>query len=102
MAQPENANPLVFQRSKERQILPEEEDDNVVDKIDDREVFGISKAHFFYRIFLILRLTFLSTLRTIELLFLTAKVVKVAESFNILIFTQMKVYYYFQVNIVEI
>ncbi|MCK5919774.1 MAG: hypothetical protein KAG66_02460 [Methylococcales bacterium] len=40
MATLENENPLVFQRSTERAILPEEEDDNVVDKIDDREVFG--------------------------------------------------------------
>lgn len=38
----ENENPLVFQRSKERMILPEEEDENIVDKIDDREVFGKS------------------------------------------------------------
>ncbi|XP_076449664.1 cytosolic iron-sulfur assembly component 2B-like [Babylonia areolata] len=37
----ENANPLVFRRSKERPILPEEEDDNIVDKIDDREVFDM-------------------------------------------------------------
>lgn len=44
MAQPENANPLVFQRSKERQILPEEEDDNVVDKIDDREIFDLIRS----------------------------------------------------------
>lgn len=58
MAQPENANPLVFQRSKERQILPEEEDDNVVDKIDDREVFGISKAHFFIEYFSFFALLF--------------------------------------------
>ena len=40
----ENANPLVFQRSKERTILPEEEDDNIVDKIDGREVFGESEV----------------------------------------------------------
>ena len=40
----ENANPLVFQRSKERAILPEEEDDNIVDKIDGREVFGESEV----------------------------------------------------------
>ena len=36
----ENANPLIFRRSKERPILPEEEDDDVIDKIDNREVFG--------------------------------------------------------------
>ncbi|KAK7115014.1 cytosolic iron-sulfur assembly component 2B-like [Littorina saxatilis] len=40
----ENANPLVFQRSKERAILPEEEDDNVIDKIDSREVFDMIRG----------------------------------------------------------
>lgn len=36
----DNANPVIFEQSKERQVLPEEEDDDVTDKIDDREVFG--------------------------------------------------------------
>ena len=36
----DNANPLVFERTKERESRPEDEDDNVKDKIDDREVFG--------------------------------------------------------------
>jgi hypothetical protein len=36
----DNANPVIYEQSRERQILPEEEDDNVADKIDDREVFG--------------------------------------------------------------
>ena len=37
----ENANPTIFQAKQERAILPEEEDDDVVDKIDEREVFDI-------------------------------------------------------------
>ena len=40
MATLENANPLLYQRSNERSVLPEEEDDNIVDKVDDREIFG--------------------------------------------------------------
>ena len=37
----ENASPTLYERTKEREILPEEEDDDVVDDIDDREVFDI-------------------------------------------------------------
>lgn len=37
----ENINPEVHQKVKERILLAEEEDDDVVDKIDQREVFGI-------------------------------------------------------------
>ena len=37
----ENANPTIFQQKKERDVLPEEEDEEVVDKIDEREVFDI-------------------------------------------------------------
>ena len=37
----QNANPMVFKAKQERIILPEEEDDSVVDKIDEREVFDI-------------------------------------------------------------
>ena len=37
----ENANPTIFQQKKERNVLPEEEDEEVVDKIDEREVFDI-------------------------------------------------------------
>jgi len=37
----ENANPTIFQPKQERSVLPEEEDDDVVDKIDEREVFDI-------------------------------------------------------------
>lgn len=36
----DNANPVIFEQSKERQVLPEEEDDDICDKIDDREIFG--------------------------------------------------------------
>ena len=37
----ENANPTVFNRSGERIISPEDEDDSVHDAIDAREVFDI-------------------------------------------------------------
>lgn len=37
----ENANPTIFQQKKEREILPEEEDEDIVDQIDEREVFDI-------------------------------------------------------------
>ena len=37
----ENANPTIFQAKQERTVLPEEEDNDVVDKIDEREVFDI-------------------------------------------------------------
>ena len=37
----ENANPTIFQRKQERTVVPEEENDDVVDKIDEREVFDI-------------------------------------------------------------
>ena len=37
----ENANPTIFQQKKEREILPEEEDEDIVDEIDEREVFDI-------------------------------------------------------------
>jgi len=40
MASLDNANPLVFGKSLAREVLPEEEDDNVSDEIDSREVFG--------------------------------------------------------------
>jgi len=40
----DNANPVVFISSKERQILPEEEDDDVVDAIDSREVFDLIRT----------------------------------------------------------
>ncbi|KAH9503493.1 Cytosolic iron-sulfur assembly component 2B [Bulinus truncatus] len=37
----DNANPVVFQATKERGILPEEEDDNIQDKFDSREIFDL-------------------------------------------------------------
>lgn len=36
----DNVNPEIFQIAVERQVLPDEEDDDVIDAIDDREVFG--------------------------------------------------------------
>lgn len=36
----ENINPNVFKKSDERQILSSELDENIVDLIDSREVFG--------------------------------------------------------------
>lgn len=35
----ENSNPAVFARVSERKVLPEEEDDDIHDEIDAREVF---------------------------------------------------------------
>ena len=40
MAALDNANPLVFSKSKTRKIKPEEEDDNISDEIDSIEIFG--------------------------------------------------------------
>lgn len=37
----ENANPVVFQRSVERLLTASEEDEDVHDPIDDREIFDI-------------------------------------------------------------
>jgi len=37
----ENSNPAVFGRVGERKVLPSEEDDDVRDEIDAREVFDI-------------------------------------------------------------
>ena len=37
----QNANPTVYRKAEDRSILPEEEDDEVVDRIDQREVFDI-------------------------------------------------------------
>ena len=36
----DNANPVVYECTKDRDIRPEDEDDDVTDKIDEREVFG--------------------------------------------------------------
>ncbi|KAL2088654.1 hypothetical protein ACEWY4_015553 [Coilia grayii] len=37
----ENANPLIFQRSGERLLTATDEDDDVADPIDDREIFDL-------------------------------------------------------------
>lgn len=36
----ENLNPNVYKKSAERTVTTSEEDDNVVDPFDEREVFG--------------------------------------------------------------
>ncbi|MBN3319836.1 MIP18 protein, partial [Atractosteus spatula] len=43
----ENANPLIFQRSGERLLTAEEEDEEVADPIDDREIFDILSCRVF-------------------------------------------------------
>ncbi|XP_074644331.1 cytosolic iron-sulfur assembly component 2B-like [Tubulanus polymorphus] len=40
----ENANPEVFQRSGERNITADEENDDVIDRIDNREVFDLIRG----------------------------------------------------------
>ncbi|BFZ13117.1 hypothetical protein BsWGS_16156 [Bradybaena similaris] len=40
----DNANPVVFQRTKDRDVLPEEEDDLITDAIDSREVFDLIRV----------------------------------------------------------
>jgi hypothetical protein len=40
MAELENVNPLIFKKSGERQLKDSDYDDNVIDVIDEREVFG--------------------------------------------------------------
>lgn len=37
----ENANPVIFQRSGDRMVTASEEDEDVHDPIDDREIFDI-------------------------------------------------------------
>lgn len=44
MAELENANPLVFQRTVDRQVFPDELDDSVHDEIDAREVFDLLRS----------------------------------------------------------
>uniref|UniRef100_A0A8C7EAA4 Cytosolic iron-sulfur assembly component 2B n=1 Tax=Nothoprocta perdicaria TaxID=30464 RepID=A0A8C7EAA4_NOTPE len=41
----ENANPLIYRRSGERPVTAREEDDELPDSIDDREIFDILLAH---------------------------------------------------------
>ncbi|XP_033113106.1 cytosolic iron-sulfur assembly component 2B-like [Anneissia japonica] len=40
----ENANPVIYQKLEERFILPDEEDDNIVDVFDAREVFDLIRC----------------------------------------------------------
>lgn len=40
----ENANPLIYRRSGERPVTAREEDDELPDSIDDREIFDILPA----------------------------------------------------------
>lgn len=41
MSQLENANPVIFQRSGDRLLTSNDEDEDVHDPIDDREIFDI-------------------------------------------------------------
>lgn len=41
-AEIENLNPNIFQKKSKRIATPEEEDDDVVDEFDEREIFGKS------------------------------------------------------------
>ncbi|XP_043099481.1 cytosolic iron-sulfur assembly component 2B-like [Puntigrus tetrazona] len=40
----ENANPLIFQRSGERVLTSTDEDEDVADPIDDREIFDLIRS----------------------------------------------------------
>ncbi|XP_058638050.1 cytosolic iron-sulfur assembly component 2B [Onychostoma macrolepis] len=40
----ENANPLIFQRSGERLLTATDEDEDVADPIDDREIFDLIRS----------------------------------------------------------
>ncbi|MBN3290853.1 MIP18 protein, partial [Polypterus senegalus] len=51
----ENANPLIYQRSGERQLTAEDEDEDFVDPIDDREIFDIDLNFFFLNILHLIR-----------------------------------------------
>lgn len=37
----DNANPIIYEKTKEREKRPEDEDDDIEDKFDDREVFDL-------------------------------------------------------------
>lgn len=50
MSRLENVNPEVFERRKEREILPEEQDDSIRDEIDAREVFGEAPVCYIVRV----------------------------------------------------
>ncbi|XP_059145890.1 cytosolic iron-sulfur assembly component 2B-like [Physella acuta] len=40
----DNENPVVFQATKDRAVLPEEEDDQITDGFDSREVFDLIRT----------------------------------------------------------
>lgn len=40
----ENATPQIYEKTKEREVVPSEEDDDVVDVIDSREVFDLIRC----------------------------------------------------------
>ncbi|XP_054245682.1 cytosolic iron-sulfur assembly component 2B [Indicator indicator] len=40
----ENANPLIYRRSGERPVTAQEEDDELPDSIDDREIFDLIRS----------------------------------------------------------
>ncbi|XP_065828184.1 cytosolic iron-sulfur assembly component 2B-like [Oscarella lobularis] len=40
----DNANPVVFDKMKEREVLPEEENDEIVDKFDSREIYDLIRS----------------------------------------------------------
>lgn len=44
MALLENINPKLYKKCEEREITPEDEDDNVVDPFDSREVFDMIRS----------------------------------------------------------
>lgn len=39
-----NANPVVYEKTREREWRPEDEDDDVLDEIDNREVFDLIRC----------------------------------------------------------
>ncbi|XP_040207259.1 cytosolic iron-sulfur assembly component 2B [Rana temporaria] len=43
-SQLENANPLIYQRSGERRVTAQDEDEELHDKIDDREIFDLIRS----------------------------------------------------------
>ncbi|XP_072266058.1 cytosolic iron-sulfur assembly component 2B [Pyxicephalus adspersus] len=43
-SQLENANPLIYQRSGDRQVTAQDEDEELHDRIDDREIFDLIRS----------------------------------------------------------
>ncbi|XP_077138255.1 cytosolic iron-sulfur assembly component 2B [Ranitomeya variabilis] len=43
-SQLENANPLIYERSGERQVTAQDEDEELHDRIDDREIFDLIRS----------------------------------------------------------